>query len=324
MKRLVSGVQPTGQLHLGNYLGAIKQWLDFTDDYDCYFFIADLHALNERPEPQKLRENTYQTLAMLLALGLDPKKTVLFAQSQVPAHSELSWILGNFVGLGALDRMTQFKEKSARTGQNAGLYNYPILMSADVLLYQAESVPVGDDQLQHLELTREIARSFNQRYSTTFIEPKPLISSSSRVMALNDPAKKMSKSVPGSAVGLLDDEETITRLIKRSVTDSDPNAAHPSPAIANLLTLLSGLATPETVQRFEKLREDGRLRYSELKEQLIEDTVAFLRPVQKTFQQLIEDQDNLTRIFTRGAEAARAEAAKTIEQVKKNVGLIAL
>src|SRR3989344_395532 len=199
-KRLVSGIQPSGTLHIGNYLGAIKQWVDLQNDYDCYFFIADYHALTQKPSPHKFREQTLQTMAMLVALGVDPKNCILFVQSQVPEHAELALLLSPFATVGQMSRMTQYKEKSDRHGQNIGLLTYPVLMAADIFLYQAEVVPVGDDQVQHLELAREVVRSFNSHTGKTFVEPKPLLTHAARVMALNDPTKKMSKSVVGSAI----------------------------------------------------------------------------------------------------------------------------
>ncbi len=322
MKRLVSGVKPTGQLHIGNYLGAIKQWLDLADEYDCFFFIADLHSLTTRPSPADLRQSTYHALAMLIALGVDPKAATVFIQSQIPSHAELAGILGNFTSVGALNRMTQYKEKENRHGQNAGLLTYPLLMAADVLLYRAEVVPVGDDQVQHLELAREMVRSFNAHAGNTFIEPKPLLTNAARIMALNNPTKKMSKSVSGSAIGLLDDEATITASIRQAVTDSDPNSTKMSPGVANLFTILEGFSAPETVKQFRAKYVDGQLKYSELKEQLIEDILSFLGPVQKTYQSLIEETGQLDEIVRQGAKKAALIAGSTIAEAKRALGLV--
>ncbi len=225
MKRLLSGVQPTGELHIGNYLGAVKQMVEFQHDYDAYFFLADLHTLSIKLEPKALHSQALDLIAMLVALGIDPKSSTLFVQSQIPAHAELGQILGNFTSIGQLNRMTQFKEKSDRHGQNVGLFTYPVLQTADIALYGAEVVPVGDDQVQHLELSREIIRSFNQFVKEhILVEPKPLLNQAARIMALNDPTKKMSKSIPGSAIGLLATESEISQTIKKAVTDSDPNS----------------------------------------------------------------------------------------------------
>jgi len=321
-KRLVSGIQPSGTIHIGNYLGALKQWVELQSEYDCYFFIADYHALTQKPQPDLLHQQTLETLAMLVALGVDPKNCVLFCQSQVPEHTELAWLLSPFVSVGQLNRMTQYKEKSDRHGQNIGLLTYPVLMAADVLLYNAEVVPVGDDQVQHLELAREIVRSFNAHAGGVFTEPKPLLNTGARIMALNDPERKMSKSVVGSAIGLLDDEATVSAVIRKAVTDSDPNANQLSPGLDNLFTILEGFSPPETVQQFKDKYRDGQLKYSELKEQLIEDITSFLRPVQKTYHRLLENQDQLLKILEVGRQQAQPVAATTLLKAKKALGLI--
>ncbi|MCR4278150.1 MAG: tryptophan--tRNA ligase [Candidatus Berkelbacteria bacterium] len=322
MKRLVSGIQPSGTLHIGNYLGAIKQWVELQNDYDCYYFIADEHVIDTKPRPVDLRERTLETVAMLVALGVDPKNCVLFVQSQIPEHGELAWLLLSFTTLGQLTRMTQFKEKSDRHGQSVGLLGYPVLMATDILLYDAEIVPVGEDQVQHLELAREIARSFNAHAGQTFTEPKPLLTKAARIMALNDPKRKMSKSVPGSAIGLLDDEATVTATIRKAVTDSDPNSNKMSPGVENLFTILEGFSTPETATQFGDKYKDGQLKYSELKEQLIEDILAFLGPVQKTYKSLLARPDQLERIIKEGTAKARPIASAKLAIVKKNLGLL--
>jgi len=321
-KRLVSGIQPSGSLHLGNYLGAIKQWVELQSDYDSIYFVADYHALSAKTDPVEYQQQVLETLAMIIALGVDPKNAKLFIQSQIPEHAELSWLLSSYVSIGQLNRMTQYKEKSNRQGQNAALLTYPILMAADVLIYDAEVVPVGDDQVQHLELTREIARAVNNHLGQVFVEPKPLLGHSSRIMSLQDPQIKMSKSVAGSAIGLLDDEATVIRTIKRAVTDSDPNSPKISPAIKNLFDILSGVSDQATVSKFEKLRVNGSLRYSELKEALVEELLAFLRPVQKTFHALIKEESNLLKIVELGTEQVRPIAIAKLREVKKALGLL--
>ena len=321
-KRLVSGIQPTGALHLGNYLGAIKQWTDLQHDYDAFYFIADYHALTGRPSAAELSRNTLELVAMLVALGVDPKKCALFLQSAVPEHTELGWILNNFATLGQLNRMTQFKEKSDQYGQYVGLFTYPVLQTADIALYGAETVPVGEDQVQHLELAREIIRNFNSHVgSTVLVEPKPLLTKAARVMALNDPTKKMSKSIPGSAVLLTDDSAALERTLKRAVTDSDPNSTSKSPAITNLFMLLENFSEPETVRHFDEQYTKGTIRYSELKEQLIEDIGEFLAPVQKTYEQLLANPDQLKTILAHGAEKARPIAIETVKRAKEALGL---
>ena len=321
-KRLVSGIQPTGALHLGNYLGAIKQWTDLQHDYDAFYFIADYHALTGRPKAADLSRNTLELVAMLVALGVDPKKCALFLQSAVPEHTELGWILNNFATLGQLNRMTQFKEKSDQYGQYVGLFTYPVLQTADIALYGAETVPVGEDQVQHLELAREIIRNFNSHVgSAVLVEPKPLLTKTARVMALNDPTKKMSKSIPGSAVLLTDDPAALERTLKRAVTDSDPNSTSKSPAITNLFMLLENFSQPETVRHFDEQYTRGTIRYSELKEQLIEDIGEFLAPVQKTYEQLLANHDQLKTILAHGAEKARPIAIETVKKAKAALGL---
>jgi len=321
-KRLVSGIQPTGTLHLGNYLGAIKQWVELQNNYEAFFFIADYHSLTERPEPETLEQQSLETAAMLIALGVDPKSSALFVQSQIPEHAELTWLLMNFVTLGQLNRMTQFKEKAERHGQNAGLLTYPVLMAADVLIYDASAVPVGEDQVQHLELAREIARSFNAHAGRVFKEPKALINKAARVMALNNPAKKMSKSVLGSAIGLLDTDDQIEQAIKRSVTDSDPNSPKLSPGVANLFTILEAVSSRETFLHFQRLHKDGSLRYAELKEQLIDDVISFLGPVQKTYGSLMKNEGQLRRILEQGRKIAQPIAQEKLAKAKQALGLL--
>ncbi|HSX42290.1 MAG TPA: tryptophan--tRNA ligase [Candidatus Saccharimonadales bacterium] len=320
-KRLLSGIQPSGPLHLGNYLGAVKPWTELQNDYDAFIMLATYHALTTKPEPAVLREQTLDLTAMLVACGIDPKITALFLQ--LPEHVELAGILGNFVGLGALDRMTQFKEKSSRHGQNAGLYTYPILQAADILTYEPDVVPVGEDQAQHLELTRDVAQAVNSHAGKkVLVEPKTLLSKAPRVMALNDPTKKMSKSIPGSAIGLLDDEAAIERTIKRAVTDSDPNSSAISSALKNLFVILAGVSSAETVEHFEKLRQDGKLRYSDLKEALIEDTIHLLKPIQAAYQSLRADEPNLLKVLDAGRCVAQPIAIATLKKVKDALGLI--
>jgi len=320
-KRLVSGIQPTGTIHIGNYLGAIKQWAELQHDYDSYFFIVDYHALTQRPSAKDLEQARLSTAAMLVACGIDPKSSAVFFQSDVPEHTELAWLLMSMTSVGALSRMTQYKEKSDRHGQNAGLFTYPVLMAADILLYKPEVVPVGEDQVQHLELTRDIVETFNNLYGQTLVQPKPLLNKAARVMALNDPSKKMSKSVPGSAITLLDDPDTVESTLKRAVTDSDPNAGTMSPGVANLFLLLENFSSPETVIQFQKQHKDGSLRYAELKEQLIEDINAFLSPVQKTYHSLMNNPEHIRSMLETGAKKARPIAQQTVSDVKKALGL---
>lgn len=322
-KRLLSGVQPSGELHIGNYLGALKQWVEFQHDYDAYFMVADLHALTTRPQPEEISERTLDVLAMLVAIGLDPKSATIFVQSQVPQHAELASILNNFVTIGQLNRMTQYKEKAERHGQNVGLFTYPVLQTADILLYRAEVVPVGEDQSQHLELTRNIAGVVNNHVGEkVFVEPKTLHNQAAKIMALTDPSKKMSKSVSGSAISLLATEAEIETAIKRAVTDSDPNASELSPGVRNLMVILEGVSDPDTVGKMESMRADGNLRYSELKEQLIDDIVALLKPIQAAYKTLRADQASLIKFASAGQAKASDTADETLTKVKKALGLL--
>jgi len=324
MKRLLSGIQPTGELHIGNYLGAVKQWVELQNEYDTFIMLADYHTLTARPEPKALHKQTLDLLAMLLALGIDPKRSTVFIQSQISAHTELAWIMNNFTSLGQLNRMTQFKEKSDTHGQTVGLFTYPVLQTADIALYGAQAVPVGEDQVQHLELSREIVRSINNFVGKDIlVEPKPLLNTSSRIMALNNPTKKMSKSIAGSAIGLLASETEITQTIKRAVTDSDPNSSELSGGVKNLFLILEGIGSPETVKKMEAMRQEGKLRYSELKEQLIEDLIAFLKPVQKTYQSIRSDERVLLKVAEAGRAKAEPIASETLKRTKEALGLVA-
>ena len=323
MKRLLSGIQPTGELHIGNYLGAVKQWVEFQNDYDAFFMVADYHTLTIKPKPEDMQRQALDLVAMLIALGIDPKSSTLFIQSHIPAHTELCWIFSCFSTIGQLNRMTQYKDKSDKHGQTTGLLTYPILQAADIALYGGEVVPIGQDQVQHLELSREIIRSFNSHIGKgILIEPKPLLTTAARIMGLNDPSKKMSKSIAGSAISLLATDVEVAQTIKSAVTDSDPNSSELSPGIKNIFDILGGLGDASSVEKFEKMRKEGKLRYSELKEELIEVTISFLRPVQKTYQTLRADEMLLHSIIDEGRTKAEPVAAKKLKEVKDSLGLI--
>ncbi len=269
---LVSGMQPSGRLHIGNYLGALKNFVELQNsgDYRCYFFIADLHSITEPFDPEEKRRQVIDLAADFLAAGIDPKRSTVFIQSHIPAHNELAWILNTVTPMGELERMTQFKDKSLRQAENvnAGLFDYPVLMAADILIYGARTVPVGDDQLQHLELTRSLARKFNARFGETFIEPKGLLTKTPRVMSLKDPAKKMSKSQPESCLFIDDEPDAIREKIARAVTDSGTTIEYDpenKPGLANLLEIYAALThmEPEAVAG-----EFTGMKYSELKQRL--------------------------------------------------------
>jgi tryptophanyl-tRNA synthetase len=321
--RILSGIQPTGELHIGNYLGAIVQFVKLQEEYDCYFMVADLHALTAHPNPKELAKQTLDVVRTYLAAGLNPQKATIFIQSHIHEHSELSWILSNFTSLGELERMAQFKEKSnERNLVSAGLFSYPILMAADILLYQAEKVPVGDDQTQHLELTREISRRFNNRFGKVFTEPKPLLTKQSRIMALNDPIKKMSKSLPGSYIALTDSKEMIRHRIRSAVTDTNPNPAVMSAGVANLFMLADHFVDRLAVAALRQKYHAGTLQYRELKESLADGLIKKLEPLQSKMKAF--DDQFLYKIINIGAKQAELVAKQTLNKVQDAIGLINL
>ena len=326
---VLSGCQPSGQLTIGNYMGALKQWVSMQDDHECLYMLVDLHAITVRQEPAALREACLDGLALYLACGIDPEKSTLFVQSHVPEHAQLAWILNCYTQMGELNRMTQFKDKSAKnvTNINAGLFTYPALMAADILLYQANQVPVGDDQKQHLELARDVATRMNNIYGDVFAIPEPFIPKfGARIMSLQEPAKKMSKSDdnPKNFIGLLEDPKKLTKKIKSAVTDSDEQAriyynTEEKPGVSNLLTLLS-LATGRSIEELVPEYEDKM--YGHLKGDVAEAVVSLLEPVQTRFKTLREDRAYLDEVMKKGAEKASARAAVTLEKVYDALGFI--
>ncbi|OGF93406.1 tryptophan--tRNA ligase [Candidatus Giovannonibacteria bacterium RIFCSPLOWO2_12_FULL_44_15] len=320
----VSGVQPSGDIHIGNYLGAIKQFVELQDKYKTFFFIVDLHALTESPDPKKLREQIINLAALYLACGLDPKKTTLFIQSHVPAHVELGWILNTITPLGELQRMTQFKDKAEKHGVLAGLLNYPTLMAADILIYNPDVVPVGEDQVQHLELTRALARKFNSQYGNTFREPKALLRKDvARVMGLDDPTKKMSKSAgPNNYIALTDEPDVIRKKIKTAVTDSGSEIKYDpqnKAGISNLLSIYSAFSG-ESIASLEK-KYAGK-NYGIFKSDLAELLVQKLSHIHEKYKSLLKNKKSLMKILDVGAKSASKVAEKTMEEVRKKIGLI--
>ncbi|HBT81566.1 tryptophan--tRNA ligase [Candidatus Giovannonibacteria bacterium RIFCSPHIGHO2_01_FULL_48_47] len=323
---VVSGVRPTGELHLGNYLGAIKQFVELQDKYKTFFFIADLHAITEPQDPKKLGRQILEVAALYLACGLDPKKTTLFIQSQISEHLELSHILGTLTPVGELNRMTQYKEK-IQEGQpaNFGLFAYPVLMAADILVYNADAVPVGEDQRQHLEFARTIARKFNSRYGKMFREPKALTQKTgARLMGLDDPSKKMSKSAksPDNYIGLLDNSDEIRRKIRVAVTDSGREIKYDSdrkPAISNLLSIYSLIANFPIPELEKKYKDRG---YAEFKKDLGEVLVQKLSSIQKQYRALAKNQQKIKKILEDGAKEARKTAGKTMSEVRRKIGFL--
>ena len=318
---LVSGVRPTGQLHIGNYLGAIKQFVELQNDHECFFAVVDLHALTTPFDPKTLRQDTLEITADYIAAGLDPKKATIFLQSHVPQHAELAWILNCITPLGELYRMTQFKDKSEqhKDSINAGLLNYPILMAADILMYKPTVVPVGEDQVQHVELTRVIARKFNNKFGETFPEPKPILNKTLRVKSLTNPEKKMSKT-GDEALLMADEPAEIHRKLKKAVTATDGSGK--SAGVENLILLLREFGTKEQIKNFENALDDNTIRFSELKEVLAEQIANYFAPFREKRKALLANPDELAAILADGAERARAKATETLSEVKAKIGLL--
>ncbi|MGX2967043.1 tryptophan--tRNA ligase [Ursidibacter sp. B-7004-1] len=334
-----SGVQPSGELSLGNYLGALRQWTKMQDDYDCLFCIVDLHAITVRQDPEALRKATLDTLAIYLACGIDPEKSTIFIQSHVPEHSQLAWILNCYTYFGEMGRMTQFKDKSARheDNVNVGLFTYPVLMAADILLYQANQVPVGDDQKQHLEITRDIANRFNALYGkkdedgniteTLFAVPEVFIAKTgARVMSLLEPTKKMSKSDDNrnNVIGLLEDPKSVAKKIKRAMTDGDEPPVvrydvKEKPGVSNLLDILASV-TGKTIPQLEAEFE-GKM-YGHLKTAVADEVSAMLSQLQERYHHFRNNEALLEKIYREGAEKARAKAQETLKQVYQAVGFV--
>ncbi|GAA0091581.1 tryptophanyl-tRNA synthetase [Paraclostridium benzoelyticum] len=325
-KIIFSGAQPSGKLTLGNYLGAIKNWKELQEDYNCYYSVVDLHAITVPQEAKNLRANTMQLLAQYMASGLDPEKNTIFIQSHVSCHTELMWILNTMTYMGELSRMTQFKDKSQKSeaNLNAGLFTYPVLMAADILLYQTDLVPVGEDQKQHLELARDLANRFNNRYSPTFKVPEPYIpKAGARVMSLQEPTKKMSKSDENENgyILLVDDADAIRRKIKRSVTDSVGVVRYSDeqPGIKNLLDIYSKLDNKSIEDVVAMYEGKG---YGDFKNDVAEVIVETLKPIKDQYEYLLSNKDYLEDIYAKGAQKAEYQARKTLRKVYKKVGLI--
>ena len=323
-----SGVQPSGNLTIGNYLGAIKNFPEFSEKYKCFYCVVDQHAITVRQVPAELRRRTYETLALYIACGLDPEKNTLYVQSHVPAHTELAWMLNCFTMFGELSRMTQFKDKSARHADNvnAGLFTYPVLMAADILLYQTNVVPVGSDQKQHVELARNIVDRFNQLYPDTFTVPEPIVpKAGARIMSLAEPTKKMSKSDENenAVVRILDDKDAIIRKFKRAVTDSgsEIRVAEDKPGVTNLITIYSCF-TGKSVEEIE--REFEGVGYGDFKIAVGQACAERLAPVQEEYRRLLADKAYLESVMKNGADEAAYYARKTLSKVRRKLGFVNL
>lgn len=326
-KTILSGIQATGNLTLGNYLGAIQNWVKMQEEYDCYYMIADLHSLTVRNDPEVLRKRALQVLAIYIAVGLDPEKNTIFLQSHVEAHTKLNWILNCYTYMGELNRMTQFKDKSAKHSDNinSGLFTYPVLMAADILAYNADLVPVGEDQKQHLEITRDIAQRFNSIYGQTFVIPEPFIrKQGARIMGLQDPTAKMSKSTTNlnDVIFLSDTPDEICQKLKKAVTDSENCVKYDKenkPGVSNLMTIY-GLLEEKSMEDVEKEFEGKG--YGEFKKSTAEAIVKKLQPLNEKYQELLQNPQELRKVYEKGAQKAQERAEKIVNDVYQKVGLI--
>ena len=327
-KVLLSGIQPSGNLMIGNYIGALKNWVKLQDEYDCFFILVDLHAITVRQDPIELRKRCYDFLGLYIACGIDPDKNTIFVQSHVPAHAELAWVLNCYTMMGDLSRMTQFKDKAKKYAKNvnAGLFTYPALMAADILLYMTDLVPVGEDQKQHLELTRDVALRFNTIYGETFRVPEPFIGNraqGARIMSLQDPTSKMSKSDenPKNYIALLDPPDVIRSKIKKAVTDSGTEIAYDAsrPAISNLMTIHRAISGESFESLTERFAGKG---YAPFKAELAELVVEFLRPIQTRFKEIQGNKTELENILKTSAEVANEQSQRLMRKVYKKLGFI--
>ena len=327
-KRLFSGIQPTGTLTLGNYIGALRNFKILEEQYDCLFSVVDLHALTVRQNPTELRKNCLKVLSLFMAVGLDPKKSILFFQSHVSGHAELGWMLDCCTYMGELSRMTQFKDKSAKHADNinAGLFTYPSLMAADILLYQTDIVPVGEDQRQHMELARNLAERFNNAYGDTFVVPEAYIGKvGARIRSLQDPERKMSKSDPEDTyIAMLDDPNIIRKKIRRAQTDSENTIVFDpenKPGISNLMAIMSAVSNMSLDQIAQQYDGKG---YGVFKDAVADAVIAELEPIQKRYEQIVNDKAFLNEVMTTNADRARALAERTLLKVRRRLGLAAL
>jgi tryptophanyl-tRNA synthetase len=324
-ERIVSGIQPTGELHIGNYLGSLKNFVELQEKFDGYFFIADLHSLTEDFTPGQAKADQIRNLVKTyLAAGLNPDKCTIFIQSHVPAHAELAWIFNTILPMGELERMTQYKDKSARQNANinVGLFDYPVLMAADILLYKPAYVPVGHDQLQHLELTNTIARKFNHKFGQEFTEIKPHMQKPLRVMSLSDPTRKMSKSEPGSFINIFDEPDEIRKKLSKAVTATDSAEGEMPKGVQNLFDLLLEFGKQDKYDEFHKQYKAGTIKYSELKETLADAIATYFEPMREKRKDLDSQEKEIDKIVKEGAAKASKVANETLTAVKSKIGLV--
>ena len=323
LHRVFSGIQPTGECHIGNYFGAIKNWVSLQDSYECFYCIVDYHALTVEFEPKELHQSVINVARDLVTCGIDPKRSVFFVQSHIPEHTELSWIFNCFTSYGDLTRMTQFKAKSeGREFVTAGLFDYPVLQAADILLYKADRVPVGEDQLQHLELCRRIARRFNSRFGVSFFpEVEPILSKAPRVMSLADPLKEMSKSADDKhSVGIMEDKNSIYKKVKSAVTDIGLEPGQEmGPGVKNLFLLLEMTTEPEFVKSLKKEHKEGKLLYKKLKEAVYENLMKELEPIRRRWEEITEEE--MERELKQGREKALSIAQENMREIRRVIGV---
>ncbi|TSA45819.1 tryptophan--tRNA ligase [bacterium] len=320
---IVSGIKPSGKLHIGNYLGALANWVELQKNYECFFFVADMHSLTETYKPEEKRADTLNIATDLLALGIDPENSAIFVQSQIPEHAELTWYFNTLTPVAFLERMTQYKDFISRGhAANAGLFDYPVLQAADILLYKPYGVPVGEDQLQHLELTNDIVKKFNGRFGQTFTAVKPLLTQTPRVMSLLDPSKKMSKSLgEGHVLNLSDDAKTIEKKLARAVTDTGKDKKM-SAGVQNLFQLLEIFGEPEQHKFYAEAHKTGTIRYSDLKTNLAKVIAHHFAEYRTKRAELEKTPKYIAEVIARGREKARAIAGQTLQEIKEKMGLL--
>lgn len=317
--RIFSGIQPSGEFHLGNYLGAMKNWVDLQKDNDCIFCIVDYHAITVDYPPKEMPQRILNAAKDAIAVGIDPEKSILFLQSLRPEHTELAWLLNTLSTMGELNRMTQYKEKSEKHEQRVGLFDYPVLMAADILMYKCDGVPVGEDQVQHVELARDLARRFNQKFGQTFSEPKALLTQAKRILSLDGLGKMSKSNSPSTYIGLNDSPETIRQKIGTATTDAG-NEPEISNATKNLIGLLEIFAGKERAEYYWEARRQGTIKYSELKPELAEAIIKELEPIQKRRADISDEE--VKKILKTGAEKLASDAQKNIAEIKEKMGLV--